>query len=457
MNIDIPDLRLTKYIKFEPTMKQCRFLLSKKEEVFFGGAAGPGKSIGLLMAALQYVDIPGYNAIILRNTYSNLSKPEGLMDVAAEWLAGTDAVWSEKIKGYKFDVGSTLTFGYLEGPKDHFNYQGPAYQFVGIDEVVQIRENQATYLFSRMRKLKAKSFLNKLRKLDRYKKYSEKQLKEFYNVYSQLPMRFRCTSNPPAPEQVATGAWVKERYITNGNTSDRIFISARLGDNPHLDREEYIKSLNKLDPITRMQLLEGDWNVRVKGRMFDRSWFKVVEAIPVDESDVVRTVRYWDMASTEPSQTNKDPDYTVGVKMILTNGGLYYITSVIRFRKSPSNNEKIIRQVADIDGKEVEIYMEQEPGSSGKSQIDHYRRNILPEFYFKSDKVTGSKRKRAMPYASQAEAGNIILVNSGPWIVPFVEEHEVFPDGAHDDQVDAASGAFDKLAGSRVEPNLRVV
>ncbi|MFL5312252.1 MAG: hypothetical protein ACJ79H_17605, partial [Myxococcales bacterium] len=41
------------YCPVEPTAKQEWFLLQDDLEVFFGGAAGPGKSWGLFMAALQ--------------------------------------------------------------------------------------------------------------------------------------------------------------------------------------------------------------------------------------------------------------------------------------------------------------------------------------------------------------------------------------------------------------------
>ena len=81
----------TKYIPHTPTVKQTAFLLLNNLDVFFGGACAGGKSDALLMAALQYVDIPGYNALVLRDTYANLTKPEGLVDRADEWLAGTDA------------------------------------------------------------------------------------------------------------------------------------------------------------------------------------------------------------------------------------------------------------------------------------------------------------------------------------------------------------------------------
>jgi ribosomal protein L37AE/L43A len=91
--------------------------------------------------------------------------------------------------------------------------------------------------------------------------------------------------------------------------------------------------------------------------------------------------------------------------------------------------------------------MEEEPGSSGKSLIDHYRRHVLQGFTLNAVRATGSKLARAGPFASQAEAGNVRLVR-GPWVSAFLDECETFPDGPHDDQVDAVAGAVLVLGGS---------
>jgi predicted phage terminase large subunit-like protein len=406
---------MTKYIPHTPTAKQQLFLLINDLEAFYGGAAGGGKSDALLMAALQYVDVPGYSAIILRDTFQNLNMPDSLIPRAMNWLLGTDAQIREEGKRWIFPSGAILTFGYLSGPRDHFNYQSAAFQFVGIDEVVNIRENQALYMYSRLRK---KTGVN-------------------------VPLRFRCASNPPAREQLAIGAWVKKRYIDPyTKEKDAIFISAKLQDNPYLNHESYIESLMNLDPITRKQLLDGDWNIKAKGRMFQREWFPIISELP---NDIIGSVRYWDLAATEPSKENKEPCYTTGCRLVKTKLNQYRMASMIRERREPLYIEQLVRQTAQMDGKGTHIYMEQEPGASGKSTISHYRRNVLPEFLFSGDKVSGSKYERAMPVASQAEAGNIALL-AGHWNESFLDEVELFPDGQFLDQVDALSGAYNKIA-----------
>jgi predicted phage terminase large subunit-like protein len=390
------------WIPHNPTPKQAEFLLTPDLEVLYGGSAGGGKSDALLMAALQYVDVPGYAAILFRRTYTDLALPGALMDRAHEWLQGTAAHWSEKNKTWTFPSGATLSFGYLENERDKFRYQSAEFQFIGFDELTQFTETQYRYLFSRLRRLEG----------------------------SSIPLRMRAASNPGGVGH----EWVKQRFVVG----DKPFVPASLDDNPYIDREEYIKSLMHLDPITREQLLKGDWTAREAGNKFKREWFEIVDSYPAD----IRQVRYWDLAATEP-KPGKDPDWTVGA-LLGEKDGIYYIIDIKRTRATPQGVEKLIKQTAELDGKRVTIYMEQEPGSSGVNTIDYYRRRVLAGFAFYGNKTTGSKEIRANPVSSAAEAGNVKLVR-GPWINDFLDEAELFPNGAHDDQVDAVSGAFEML------------
>jgi predicted phage terminase large subunit-like protein len=175
-----------------------------------------------------------------------------------------------------------------------------------------------------------------------------------------------------------------------------------------------------------------------EGGMFKRHWFEIVNAAPAKAT----RVRYWDMAASQD-----DGDYTAGLRMSKTDDGIYYIEDVKRDQLSSHGAEKLVKQSADLDGKPVKIWMEQEPGSAGKTVIASYTR-LLAGYSFRGYKSTGKKEVRADPFAAQCEAGNVKIVK-GPWNEAFLEELTLFPNGDHDDQVDAASGAFDKLANIR--------
>jgi len=363
------------------------------------------------MAALQYVDVPGYSAMLFRRTYADLTLPGALLDRARDWLWQTDAQWNEREKTWRFPSGATMTFGYLEHADDRLRYQGAELQFIGFDELTQFAERDYRYLFSRLRRLKG----------------------------AQVPIRMRGASNPGGPGH----DWVKARFIDYG--PERPFVPAKVDDNPSVDTEEYRKTLENLDHITRRQLLEGDWTARVAGSLFRREWFRVVDAIP---ATVRRRVRFWDLASTEPSD-GTDPDWTVGALLSVTDSGIFTVEDIRRARLRPAGVEKLVSHTAKEDGIEVSIRFEQEPGASGKALVAHYVR-MLAGYNVKGERPTGDKRVRAAPVSAQAEAGNV-QIKSAPWNGAFLDELEAF-DGdpksrIHDDQVDGVSGALQELTG----------
>ncbi len=80
------------YCPEAPSVPQQVFLRTNAIEALFGGAAGGGKSSALLMAALQYVDIPNYSAMLFRRTLADLTLPGALMDRFRHWTAHIEEV-----------------------------------------------------------------------------------------------------------------------------------------------------------------------------------------------------------------------------------------------------------------------------------------------------------------------------------------------------------------------------
>ena len=328
------------------------------------------------------------------------------MSRAIEWLAPSDAQWKGAGKEWVFPSGATLTFGYLDTENSHFRYQSSEFQFIGFDELTQFRETQYRYLFSRLRRLEGQT----------------------------VPLRMRAASNPGGVGH----EWVRERFIdVDKEEESRLFIPATLSDNPYLDRDTYLNSLSQLDPITRQQLLHGDWTARQAGGMFQREWLPLVEELPVQ---INKSVRYWDLAATVP-RAGVDPDYTAGVRVDYGADGLYYIVDIKRARGTPADIEALIYQTAMLDGGKTHIVIEQEPGASGVNTIYHYVTRVLKDFTVRGQRASGSKVERAGPVSSQTEGGNVRMLR-GAWIGPVLDEVEAFPGGSHDDQVDALSGAF---------------
>jgi predicted phage terminase large subunit-like protein len=396
------------------------------KEAFYGGAAGGGKSDALLMASLQYVDIPGYAACLVRQSYQDLSQPGGLMARAGQWLSGTKAVWAASEHQWRFPSGSTLTFRHLQDAGSERNFQGSEYHFIGVDEVTDLTEATYRFLFSRLRRAHG----------------------------SDLPLRMRAASNPYGPGL----EWCHRRFVLETPRADRVFIPARLEDNPHLDRDAYEESLRELGSVVFRQLRYGDWTIRPEGGLFKAEWFDDRSLHPSELPDRLELCRFWDLAATEAG-AGRDPDFTAGVLLGRCSDGQWYVIDVRRTRSSPLGVERLVASTAQSDRDWARshglspptIRMEQEPGSAGVAIVGQYRRSILAAYDFVGVPSTGSKQTRAAPAAARAEAGEVWICR-GRWNTEFLDELVAFPTGSHDDQVDALAGAFEALVGVKSIP-----
>jgi len=176
------------------------------------------------------------------------------------------------------------------------------------------------------------------------------------------------------------------------------------------------------------------------GGMFKIENFQVINELP-HERALGKTVRYWDKAGTEGGGKR-----TAGVKMSKW-GDSFLIRDVVKGQWAAGKREKIIKNIAELDTKSVEVWVEQEPGSGGKESAENTIKN-LAGFTCKKEAVTGAKEVRAEPYGGQVEISNIYVLNR-PWTQDFIAEHEHFPNGKFNDQVDAASGAFNKINSTK--------
>jgi phage terminase large subunit-like protein len=425
---------LTRYIPQVPHPKQAAFLLLDQREAFYGGAAGPGKSSGLLMGALQHVDQPNYAALIVRRSFKQLSLPGALMSRSHEWLAGTDARWSagtstigERLvpaKSWIFPSGATLTFAHLG--RDHESrrqFESAEFQYIGVDELTAFDETEYTFLFSRLRRLAG----------------------------SSIPTRMRSASNPGGRGH----SWVKRRFVeASTREPGAVFIRATLADNPSLDEADYVENLQKLHPTTWKRLLHGDWDASDAGELFQpRAWYGERPELLVDDppGGFVQAVRYWDTAAAEPTAENPDPDFTVGLKMSRQSDGMWTVEHIARWRLTAGRSEQRMGSIAREDDPRVVQWVEQTPGV-GKAYADHLRHgDVFPVgVRVKADPVTGvSKAVRWVPLAAAMEKGRVRIVK-GTYLGQFFDELEacsedVNTSGPHDDQADAGAGAFGKL------------
>lgn len=431
---------------------QTAFLASSAYEVLYGGAAGGGKTSALVVGPLRFVGHPRFHAISFRRTFPELEK--SLIEEARRIypVVAPGAKYNDQKKAWRFPSGAVHYFGHMEHNDSVELYKSAEFQWIGFDQLEDFTEYQYTYMLSRARSSHG------------------------------VPIRIRASANPGGIGQ----EWIMRRWApwldtrpgysgprarpgeilwylntrhgeewvpprTPGALS-RTFIPARLRDNPKLMEADpdYEVRLLGLDPVSRARLLDGDWLVRpAAGAYFKRGWFEIVDAAPAD----ARRVRYWDRAATEPHEGNRDPDWTVGVKLSRSTSGVFFVEDVVRLRGRPLLVRDTIRATAELDGRNVIVGIEQDPGQAGVVEAEDYVR-LLAGFSVKLVKPTGDKLTRAGPAIAQAEARNIKLVR-GQWNEAFVQTLEGFPEWPHDDDVDALSGAVAMLTANVAPPYRR--
>lgn len=197
-------------------------------------------------------------------------------------------------------------------------------------------------------------------------------------------------------------------------------------------------------------LLQGRPRPR-EGGMFKWDWWRTLDALPVGG----RFVRYWDMAGTRPRTKGADPDYTAGALWTRTAAGESVLAHVRRFRVEVAARDALVEEQARADiaahgvGR-LTYWLERQAGIGGEDATAALVRRLqaLGLAVFTEHAPPLSKPERAIPLASAAMAGNVLL---GPetatdrWRDPFRLEAADFPFGAHDDQVDAAAAGYTKL------------
>ena len=194
-----------------------------------------------------------------------------------------------------------------------------------------------------------------------------------------------------------------------------------------------------------------------EGGMFKWAWWQLLDAVPA----LGLMIRYWDLAGTQSKGHGHDPDYTAGALLCRMADSRTAIVDVTRFREGIARRDAHLEEIARADlaaypGR-VRWWIETEAGIAGEDRTaDLVRRLQALGLVVHTEHPTGSKVLRAEPLSGPAEAGNLVLC-PGAWRDPFRAEAADFPTGQHDDQIDAAAGAYAKLSIPTAWTPVRVV
>lgn len=435
---------------------QSMFMASHADIAIFGGAAGGGKSYALLLDPLRHLDNKKFGGIAFRKTGVQVRNEGGLWDESMLIYPLLGGHPRESFMEWRFPSGMSMGFSHLEYEKDVFNWQGSQIPWIGYDELTHFSKQQFFYMLSRNRS--ASGVKPRIR--GTCNPDPDSWVREFIDWWigpDGFPIKERSgvlrwfirlddkfiwrNTKQEIHEEYGYGPEIQPKSVT--------FIPSKLQDNKILMEKDpsYLANLLAQNRVDRMRLLEGNWNVRAAaGMMFQRQWFTIIDAIP---AGWIQSIRFWDRAATKPSETNRDPDWTRGLKLYKYPDGRFVVADLKSTRDTPGKVETLIKATASQDTYAVRVMSQQDPGSAGVAEAEYFIRMLsgydVRTITFNKDKVT-----RAKPVSAQCEAGNILILRAG-WNEEFFTELENFSDDpseyGHDDIVDVLSGAFNGLSG----------
>jgi predicted phage terminase large subunit-like protein len=434
----------------------------------YGGAAGGGKSFGLLMSALRYKNVPGFGCTIFRRNFNQIFSQGGLWDESMkiyQGIRGADPKFARGqwwFRNQNGDIVSKVTFAHIERDEDVHKWQGSQICEIGFDELTHFSEKTFFYMLSRNRSTcGVEPFIRATCNPD-----ADSWVAKFIEWWIDPDTGY------PIPERSGKLRWFvrRDEILYWANTKQELwkqfdlktpeekaeprsvtFIMSKLEDNQELLKVNpgYMANLKAMSVIERERLLHGNWKIKAAaGLFFKRS--QVGDYLSFVPDDVIEWVRCWDLAATEKTE-NGDPAFTAGVLMGKRKNGRYIVADVVNKQMSASDVRQTIKHTAQQDiakYKRVKIRLPKDPGQAGKEQAESYIK-FLAGFNVVTVAETGSKEARAEPMAAQWQAGNFDVL-TGAWNEEYLQQLENFPDSKFKDMVDASANAFTELETKNV-------
>src|SRR5256714_2822077 len=359
---------------------QTEFLRTAADICISGGAAGGGKTVGLILEPLRHVGrMPGFTAVFFRRTTPQITNPGGLWDESQNFyprLGGTPHLRAQE---WRWPRGGKIKFSHLQLRTTVHDWQGAQITLICFDELTHFTAHQFFYMVSRNRSTcGVRPYIRATCNPD-----ADSWVAEFLawwidpetglpiparagvlRYYVRIAGRIIWADRPedlmqhlPAPQDLPP-------RVDPPRPISVTFIPASVFDNPALLQvnPEYLAWLLSLPLLESERLLGGNWKIRpAAGLYFKREWCAVVDQVPAD----IDIVRYWDLAATEKTELN-DPDWTVGIKLGRDRNGGYWLLDVLRGRANPGDVERLLLNTATQDGQRGAGPVCPSPGHAGQ-------------------------------------------------------------------------------------------
>lgn len=442
-------------IRLQP--KQEEFLSSPADIVIGGGGAGGGKTYALLTEPLRHVNRKGFNSVLFRRSYAEVTKAGGAWDVGKSLYIPLGATALRHRLKFIFPK-TEFGFGYLANDDTLDDWKSSQIALLLFDQLETLTERMFFYMLSRNRTMCG------IRAYVRATANPEPNwLSEFISWwiaddgYADLSRTGKIRWFHREQESIIWGdsrEELKDTYPDSDPLSVS-YIPFTVYDNPILmnSNPKYLANLKGLGYVDRERLLGdrhrgGNWYIKVgAGKIFNRDWFEIIPEKMAPEGGIM--CRYFDTAGTMKKAIKDDPDYTAGVLMQYYQGKIYVWDSIQR-RVDPAKTEDFMVTVAENDLEFSKRHKsrflfrwEEEPGSASKRESVRLMRRLhgidARGIRKRDDKLTAWK-----PLAAQALAGNVILI-SGAWNKGWITHMHGQPEMPHDDVADASAGSYTEL------------
>ena len=227
--------RVERYLAtIKPYPKQEEFFRANTTRIAYGGARGGGKSWAMrtkfILLALSH---RGIQILLLRRTFPELRENH---IIPLQKALHKIATYKESTKEFIFKNSSRIKLGYCQSESDILQYQGQAYEVIGMEEATQFTYMQYVALTES----------NRLSG----------------SVQDFTPrMYFTCNPGGVGHEWVKR-LFIDKKYIEGETPDDYTFVPSTVYDNDYLitKNPEYVRTLEALPPIRRKAMLYGDWD-----------------------------------------------------------------------------------------------------------------------------------------------------------------------------------------------------
>lgn len=236
-------------LPYAPWPKQRIFHDSLAKYRLFGGSAGPGKSLSLMMeASLTANEWPWVSTLLLRRTFPELEG--GMIRLFHEHIPrDLYQSFSEQKHIVTWHNGSITRFGSCDSKGAIYKYQGHEHVFVGWDELTQFHFAEWSAIYP----------------------------------WNRCAVQGSFSSMAGATNPIGIGLqWVKSLFYLRRptaemddsqrrqyNPADYEFIGATYKDNPvYANDQEFIRNLRQLPKNLRAALKEGSWDT-IAGSYFE--------------------------------------------------------------------------------------------------------------------------------------------------------------------------------------------